>query len=157
MEHIQNEPLPTAGNQLQSLVLDLPGNIKDYRFAMKSWDEFNNISEISEIGVFDSLATSVVSIEKPNSYQLMQNYPNPFNPVTTIQFSLQEQSEVTIKIFDSQGREVTTLLHEKREAGMHLVTVDASELTSGVYYYQIQSYSSSKDRFVQTKKFVLLK
>ena len=157
MEHIQNEPLPTAGNQLQSLVLDLPGNIKDYRFAMKSWDEFNNISEISEIGVFDSLATSVVSIEKPNSYQLMQNYPNPFNPVTTIQFSLQEQSEVIIKIFDSRGREIMTLLHEKREAGMHLVAVDASVLTSGVYYYQIQSYSSSKDRFVQTKKFVLLK
>ena len=104
----------------------------------------------------------VTSVEElpgtlPTEFRLYQNYPNPFNPTTTIQFDLPAPSEVTIIIFDIQGREVTTLLQEQRESGVHKVTLEASDIPSGVYFYRIHSSSGKTKNFVQTKKFVLLK
>jgi parallel beta-helix repeat protein len=88
----------------------------------------------------------------PEKFELSQNFPNPFNPTTQIRFSLPEASEVTLKIYDILGKEVTTLVNETRDAGTHEIQFDATQFASGVYVYQIKTAN-----FVQTKKMSLLK
>ena len=98
------------------------------------------------------------STEIPKQYSLSQNYPNPFNPITVISFEIQRQSYVSLKVFDIQGREITTLINENKNAGKYNVGFDANQyqLTSGIYFYKIE-VSNSKENFVQTKKMVLVK
>ncbi|MBL7075457.1 T9SS type A sorting domain-containing protein [candidate division KSB1 bacterium] len=88
----------------------------------------------------------------PDVYVLHHNYPNPFNPITTIKYGLPKKSEVTLKIFNILGREVTTLVNEHQPAGYHLISWDASGHSSGIYFYQIQAGD-----FSQTRKLILLK
>ncbi len=74
----------------------------------------------------------------PNEFYVSQNYPNPFNPSTTIQFGLNRQTEVSLKIYDILGREITTLIKsEVKSAGTYEVTFDASTLASGTYIYKL--------------------
>ncbi|MGD1045289.1 MAG: T9SS type A sorting domain-containing protein [Bacteroidota bacterium] len=75
----------------------------------------------------------------PNQFALNQNYPNPFNPTTQISFSLTCQSIVSLKLFDVLGREVKTLASGEYHSGTHTVTLDASSLPSGVYFYRLQA------------------
>ena len=75
----------------------------------------------------------------PQEYILYQNYPNPFNPSTTISWQSPVGCYQTLKVYDLLGREVATLVDEYREAGRYGVVFDASELSSGVYYYQLQT------------------
>jgi M6 family metalloprotease-like protein len=89
---------------------------------------------------------------KPVEYSLMQNYPNPFNPTTTISYSVPKNGLVTLKVFDILGREVTSLVNEAKEAGIYSVTFNASNLPSGIYFYNITS-----GNFIATKKLILLK
>ncbi len=104
----------------------------------------------------------------PNEFALCQNYPNPFNPSTTISFTLSLQSFITLKVFDALGREVATLINGVEEPGYKSVTFDASKLSSGVYYYRLQSGSPSTSfgyaqdggsgqRYIETKKLLLLR
>ena len=73
-------------------------------------------------------------------FRLFQNYPNPFNPSTSISFTLQISGFTSLKIYDVLGREVATLVNENLEAGVHHQRMlDASKLSSGVYYYALQS------------------
>ena len=85
-------------------------------------------------------------------YNLSQNYPNPFNPTTAISYSIPNSSFVQIQIFDILGRKVSTLLNEEKTAGNYKINFNASNLTSGVYFYRLQAGS-----FVQTKKMLLIK
>ncbi len=86
-------------------------------------------------------------------FTVEQNYPNPFNPTTTFEFSLAKRSNVSLKIFDILGREVTTLIDSELEAGiLHQVKFDASKLSSGMYFYRLEA---GKDLLV--KKLVLIK
>ncbi len=85
-------------------------------------------------------------------YKLVQNYPNPFNPSTKINFSLQKEGLVTLKIYNILGQEVATLLNDFRTAGSHSISFDASRLSSGIYLYKIDS-----NGFTQTKKMMLIK
>ncbi len=74
----------------------------------------------------------------PNEFYLSQNYPNPFNPTTTIQFGLNKQTNVSLKIYDILGREVATLIrNEVKSAGTYEVTFDASVMASGTYIYKL--------------------
>ncbi len=73
----------------------------------------------------------------PTEYTLNQNYPNPFNPSTTINFTLPQNGFVTIKIYDVLGKEVSTLVSKEFSAGYFNVNFDASALSSGIYFYQI--------------------
>ena len=75
----------------------------------------------------------------PEEYNLFQNYPNPFNPVTTIRYDLPQESFVHIKIFDVLGKEILEVVNEEQTAGVHEVLIDASQLSSGVYFYQINA------------------
>jgi hypothetical protein len=90
--------------------------------------------------------------EVPTGFSLFQNYPNPFNPTTTISYELSANSFVSLKVYDVLGREVTTLVAKTQTAGNHSVTLDASNLPSGVYLYRLQAGIYSN-----TKKLLLLK
>ena len=85
-------------------------------------------------------------------YRLFQNYPNPFNPSTAISYQLSAVSDVKLVVFDLLGREVATLVNEKKEAGKYVVNLNASSLTSGVYFYKLTAGS-----FSETKKMMLVK
>lgn len=88
----------------------------------------------------------------PTIFELAQNYPNPFNPVTIIRYQLPTSSKVTLKIYDVLGNKVITMLNEEKEAGTYEFIFDASNYSSGVYFYRIQAGS-----FATTKKMVLLR
>ncbi len=98
---------------------------------------------------------------------LQQNYPNPFNPSTTIKFELPRASHVTMSVYDMVGREVSVLVNEGSEAGIHEVKFDGSNLASGVYVYRLRvrpldsaigrDSRSGVGDLVQAKKFVILR
>jgi hypothetical protein len=78
--------------------------------------------------------------ELASEFKLHQNYPNPFNPTTVISYQLPVNSEVRLEVFDMLGRRVATLIsHERKSAGNHQVTFDASNLSSGVYIYRLST------------------
>lgn len=90
--------------------------------------------------------------EVPESYALDQNYPNPFNPTTSIQMSIPREGFVSLKIFDVTGKEVLTGVNETLRPGYYNVQIDASHLSSGVYFYKLVAPG-----FIETKKMTLLK
>ena len=90
--------------------------------------------------------------QRPSEFNLMQNYPNPFNPITTIEFDLPSNSEVTLKIFNLLGEEIAILLSASLLSGSHSVQWDASKYASGIYLYKLQA-----GNYVETKKMVLMK
>lgn len=102
-----------------------------------------------------------INSEVPNETKLFQNYPNPFNPVTNIKYQISkiekgklktENSFVSIKIFDLLGREISSLVNEKQKVGVYEVLFDGSNLSTGIYFYRIQSGD-----FIQVKRMVLIK
>jgi hypothetical protein len=88
----------------------------------------------------------------PNHFTLEQNYPNPFNSSTTITYELPNRCNVTLKIFDILGREVSTLVKDEKAAGKYSVRFDGNNLASGIYFYKLQTGT-----FSQTKKLMLMK
>ncbi|MFC2103630.1 T9SS type A sorting domain-containing protein [Bacteroidota bacterium] len=99
----------------------------------------------------------VVSVEYPESgivseYKLSQNYPNPFNPTTTIEFTLPEQSDVTITVYDAIGTQLDVLFSGAKDAGVHKVNWNASSYASGIYFYRMNT-----EKFVKVNKMILLK
>ncbi len=87
-----------------------------------------------------------------DNYSLSQNYPNPFNPVTKIDFSISKSEFVSIKVYDVTGKEITTLVNLTLPKGSYTVDFNASNLSTGVYFYKLQSGTYS-----EVKKMMLLK
>ena len=88
----------------------------------------------------------------PAAYGLEQNYPNPFNPTTAVRYQLPVVSEVKLVVYDVLGREVTVLVNERRNAGVHEVKFDAAGLSSGMYVYRLRA-----GEYVATKRMTLTK
>ena len=88
----------------------------------------------------------------PRGFAPQPNYPNRFNPSTTIKYELPRSSEVKLTVFDMLGREVSVLVDERKDAGVHEVKFDGSNLASGVYLYRLQAGD-----FVSTKRMLILK
>jgi len=112
-----------------------------YRLCQVDFDGSYKFSKVVETGGVT-----------PSEFSLSQNYPNPFNPVTMITFAVANPEQVTLKVFNILGKEVATLINEKKEAGTYNVDFSAANLASGTYIYRLQAGA-----FVQTKKMVLLK
>ena len=97
--------------------------------------------------------SNILSVDiTPNSFGLSQNYPNPFNPVTVISYQLSVISDVKLVVFDLLGREVATLVNEKKAAGSYTASFDGANLTSGVYLYKLTAGNYS-----ETRKMTLVK
>lgn len=88
----------------------------------------------------------------PDEYSLRQNFPNPFNPVTTIRYSLPEQTHVKLVVYDLLGREVEELVNRKELPGAKTVQFEAGNLASGVYFYRL-----STENYSETRKLIILK
>jgi hypothetical protein len=105
---------------------------------------------LSKFGV--ASRPSDVSASIPERYALYQNYPNPFNPTTEIHFDLPEAARVELKVFNTLGQLVTTLVNDVRPAGSYRVSWDGKEVAAGMYIYQLKS-----GNFSDAKKMVLIK
>lgn len=88
----------------------------------------------------------------PDNFSLSQNYPNPFNPTTVVNYQLPVLSYATLKIYNSLGNEVKTLVNEQQNAGSYSVDFNAAELPSGIYFYTLVT-----ENFSETKKMILVK
>ena len=88
----------------------------------------------------------------PAKFLLAQNYPNPFNPTTNIRFYIPEKGQIILKVYDTNGKEISTLLNEVKPQGRYEIELDASNLPSGIYYYKLISGD-----FSETKKMILIK
>jgi photosystem II stability/assembly factor-like uncharacterized protein len=119
-------------------------NANKLSYRLKQLD-FNGQAQYSPVVLVDNIV--------PVSYSVSQNYPNPFNPSTVIKYQLPENSFVNLKVYNSLGQEVSTLVNGMVNAGTYEVQFNASKLTSGVYYYVIKA----GENFVQTKKMMLVK
>ncbi|MBS4032843.1 MAG: T9SS type A sorting domain-containing protein [Ignavibacterium sp.] len=92
----------------------------------------------------------------PDEFVLSQNYPNPFNSSTQISYQLPMSGMITLKIYNVIGQEVAELVNEVKQAGVHTVQFDGSNLASGVYMYKLSAEGRSGN-FVSTKKMMLIK
>jgi len=129
---------------IDSLIVRWPdGDIG--RLSNVSTNQILNISEVST-------GVTVNGNNIPNKFSLSQNFPNPFNPVTKITYSLPKSTQVYISIFNSLGKKIMTLVNAHEQAGIYNVEVNASELSSGIYFYKIETPD-----FIESKKMNLIK
>ena len=136
--------------------------INHYKYLDKEILNSNRVYRLKQIdfdGGYEYSREVEVAISVPTKFELYQNYPNPFNPTTKIKYSIpaslnpsQGGTLIQLKIYDILGREVATLVNEKKQLGTYEMTFDGNGLSSGVYFYQLKSGS-----FTQTKKLMLLK
>ena len=136
-----------AGNSNSTLIYSFNDNGLNtgrYNYRLRQTD-FNGSSELFDL-------PNTVVIGAPSHFELSQNYPNPFNPSTNISFMNPVNENVVLKVFDVNGRLVSTLLDGELQAGYYNVKFDAGGLSGGIYYYTIKSGS-----FVETKKMVMIK
>ncbi|MFA6439549.1 MAG: T9SS type A sorting domain-containing protein, partial [Bacteriovoracaceae bacterium] len=123
----------------------------DHNLSSGSWSY--RLKQIDRDGKFEySQSVEVTIASMPKVFALEQNYPNPFNPTTTINYQLPVNGKVTLKVYDAIGREVASLVNEVKEAGYYSATFDASKLSSGMYFAQLQSGDN-----MQLMKMLLLK
>lgn len=135
------------------------------QISSAAYDSYNNLLFITEfipeffgniiihVWEINFVETSIEPTEEmPLAFKLEQNYPNPFNPSTKIKFSIPQHSYISLKVYDVLGREVSQLINNEMQAGVHTVNFDASGLSTGIYFYKIEAGS-----FVEIKKMTLLK
>ncbi len=101
---------------------------------------------------YATVSVQTISNEVPSAFVLNQNYPNPFNPSTKINFSLPKAGFVTLKVYDLTGKEVSSLVNENLNIGTYGVDFNAAALTSGIYFYTLNT-----ENFSETKKMMLIK
>ena len=139
----------------------LPGGIYTGTLQFTSNDLTQNPLEIPvRVDVVTGIDETKSGV--PGSFDLSQNYPNPFNPTTRIEYSLPEQADVTLRIFDVLGREVSTLFAGPQDAGYYTAEWDGrsgsgAQIASGVYFYRLDASSASGQTFTSLKKMVFMK
>ncbi len=150
-----DHPIGTQRFKPSFVALNLADNIGMTSVGTTLWPIWmDNSSGIYQMWAcpIDLVALNVDESALPSAFELLQNFPNPFNPTTQISFRLAEGGDVTLRIYDVLGREVSTLVDERLQAGNHSRAFDAYGLGGGVYFYRLQSGQHS-----QTMKMLLLK
>jgi len=113
---------------------------------------YYRLKQVDFNGTYEYSPEVEVDVTGPLTFDLAQNYPNPFNPSTSIKYSVPEAGNIRLSVFNVVGEEVAVLANGFSQAGSFEVNFDASNLSTGVYLYKLQSANS-----VQTKKMMLLK
>ena len=139
------------GSYNTTFVSHLVGKLDEFRFYNRAL----TAAEISgtwnmELPVYQGVNSNQNNV--PVDYNLSQNYPNPFNPTTNISYTLPKTGNVKLVVFDILGREISTLVNGVKTAGTHVVNFNASNLSSGVYFYRIEAGD-----YTATKKMMLVK
>ena len=111
----------------------------------------NDVSD-STFTIQPIVSVDDVISEIPEEYDLYQSYPNPFNPSTTIKFSLPEENDVSLIIYNTLGQKVAELVSSKLDAGRYSYQWNAGDVATGLYIYELRT-----DKFVSVKKMMLLK
>lgn len=126
----------------------------DYPFLVDPHRGFDYVKSLtaSAPGTVVSIGTDPLGLSIPKGFILEQNYPNPFNPSTTISYHVAEEGHVILKVFDSLGQEVSTLVNNDQSPGIYEINWNASALASGTYFYRLEIGNK-----VVTKKALLLK
>ncbi|MBN1633778.1 MAG: T9SS type A sorting domain-containing protein [Ignavibacteria bacterium] len=128
------------------LILTIPFLLKaQYTGGIGNGDASAGVSNVP-------LPVQKISVELPAEYELCQNYPNPFNSMTNVKWQMLNAGAVKIIVYDLLGKEVATLVNEELQTGVYQVRFDAENLTSGVYYYRLET-----NKFSETKKMTILK
>jgi hypothetical protein len=129
---------------------------KEYSFtdpSVTSGSYAYRLKQLDNDGTFNYSSNVEVTIGQiPNDYSLNQNYPNPFNPETIISYQLPVSGNTSLKVFDMLGSEVATLVNEVQEAGTYDVSFNGKDLTSGIYFFRLQSGD-----FIKINKMTLMK
>ncbi|MBU0472570.1 MAG: T9SS type A sorting domain-containing protein [Bacteroidetes bacterium] len=123
---------------------------KDYNFAATDNAKYYRLKQVDTDGGFEY--SDVVEVEMNLSYKLSQNHPNPFNPTTEISFTIPQASKVNITIYNALGQAVAEVANREFNAGNHSLNFNAANLTSGIYFYRLESAE-----FSQTMKMILMK
>jgi hypothetical protein len=113
--------------------------------------------EMNSLGIppWNNLGLEIISLTQnsiPADFNIQQAYPNPFNPVTTLSFALPIEAEVSLSIYNLQGREVATLIDANMDAGYHSVVWNADSYSSGMYFVKMIA-----GNYVSTQKLMLVK
>ena len=127
----------------------------NYSFADQSpvtGKSYYRLKQIDFDGSYEYSNVIEVDLTLPIEFSLEQNYPNPFNPATSIQYTISSKQNVQLLVYNVLGKEIATLVNEEKPAGNYEVNFDASKLSSGVYFYQLQAGS-----FVETKKMIIIR
>ena len=135
-------------SEIQSLKLAEEEQLMRLEIAEYLLKGVSNSSE--SLGKSTNPKQEINALSLPKEYSLFQNYPNPFNPHTHIKYSLKEDAIVTLKLFDILGNELATLVNEPKNQGNHSVDFNSSNLSSGVYIYQLKAnnYNASKKMII---------
>ncbi|KAA0248206.1 MAG: T9SS C-terminal target domain-containing protein [Chlorobiota bacterium] len=113
---------------------------------------YYRLKQVDFDGAFSYSSVVNVNYDVPSEFVLSQNYPNPFNPTTIISYFVPKESFVSIKIYDFLGRELKTLVSETKSIGSYELSLDATNLPSGTYFY-----SMTADGFSKTNKMIVIK
>jgi len=116
------------------------------------WSQAPGTNAMCSYDILSTIGIQPVSNEVPVKYSLSQNYPNPFNPVTQFKFSIPEQTDVKLTVYDMLGRTVKTLVSGGLRPGTYEAEWNASEFSSGVYFYKLET-----NNYSETKKMILIK
>ncbi|MFH0736838.1 MAG: YCF48-related protein [bacterium] len=118
---------------------------------------FYRLKQIDYDGTVNFLNSVKVEVGIPAEFAISQNYPNPFNPSTTITFAVPIESNVTINLFNTLGQQVANIVDGNFTAGSHVLSFNASALSSGIYFYTIEANGLNGKNFVAAKKMTLMK
>ncbi|MCF8307277.1 MAG: T9SS type A sorting domain-containing protein, partial [Ignavibacteriales bacterium] len=133
--------------------------ISKYQFVDRtpvSGTSYYRLRQIDFGGAFEY--SSAVEVEfVPTQYSLGQNYPNPFNPTTKIKFAVPVDAKVVVKVYNTIGQEVAEAVNGSFSAGLYEVSFNASDLTSGVYFYTIDAKGIDGTTHSDVKKMVLMR
>jgi thiol-disulfide isomerase/thioredoxin len=111
-----------------------------YQSAVINYEELNEPTDVD------------TETKQPEQFKLHQNYPNPFNPSTTISYSISEEENVVLKVYNILGKEIKTLVNKIQTAGNYEISLNADDLAGGIYFYRIEA-----GKYIQTRKMILLK
>jgi subtilisin family serine protease len=135
-------------------------DMQDYSFTERNLAVGSYVYRLKQIDFDGTTSYSDeinVEVSVPLVYSLSQNYPNPFNPVTKIEFSLANQSSVTLRVFDILGQQVSVFSNPDMKSGYHSYSFDGAKISSGIYFYQLEAEGIDGTKFSSIKKMVLMK